>query len=352
MQKVYLRKVYLSIAMTVCLFGVIMSCASTGEKSLQTGETVSQGLPKKEGQQDRKKDDLQASKQIVVAKVNGAEISMYTLVKMMNRIGAKRAVAATTPEDIEAVKKEALDRLILQELAYQKALSLGLRTPQEAIDASLANLKENIGDEESYKQFLEKEQVTEQELREQVERSLALERIFEQEVYQKTSIPEDELKKIYEKEKGNYIKPEKVSTVDVFFAGKDGDDSLAKRAEAVRAKILQDKSRDPWRLVLDGTFIVRNYELRAGKDQELREEAKKLTTGEISRIVKAPDGIHIIKLREYSPERQLTFDEARGSLENRLRASAQEKRLREWEQELRGAAKIEIKDTAAGPPLP
>jgi parvulin-like peptidyl-prolyl isomerase len=340
-----MQKVHLCIAVIACLLACITSCASIGEKGSKKGEPVTHELPKTEGQQD----DLQASKQIVVAEVNGSGISMYTLVKMMNRIGAKRAVAATTPEDIEAVKKEALDRLILQELAFQKALSLGLRTPQEAIDASLANLRENIGDEESYKQFLEKEQVTEQELRAQVERSLTLERIFEQEVYQKTSIPEDELKKIYEKEKGNYIKPEKVSTVDVFFAGKDGDDSLAKKAEAVRAKILQDKSRDPWRLVLDGTFIVRNYELRAGKDQELREEAKKLTIGEISRIVKAPDGIHIIKLREYSPERQLTFDEARGSLENRLRASAQEKRLREWEQELRGAAKIEIKDTAAGP---
>jgi parvulin-like peptidyl-prolyl isomerase len=333
-----MQKVHLCIAVIACLLACITSCASIGEKGSKKGELVTHELPKTEGQQD----DQQASKKIVVAKVNGAEISMYALVKMMNCISAKNGgdhACTSRP-------KEALDRLISQELAHQKRPVLACA---EAIDASLANLKENIGDEESYKQFLEKEQVTEQELRAQVERSLTLERIFEQEVYQKTSIPEDELKKIYEKEKGNYIKPEKVSTVDVFFAGKDGDDSLAKKAEAVRAKILQDKSRDPWRLVLDGTFIVRNYELRAGKDQDLREEAKKLTTGEISRIVKAPDGIHIIKLREYSPERQLTFDEARGSLENRLRASAQEKRLREWEQELRGAAKIEIKDTAAGP---
>jgi len=346
-----MQKVHLSIAVIACLLGGIMSCTSTAGKSLQTGETVSQGLPEKESQQDQQKDvqqeSMQASKKVVVAKVNGAEISMNALVKMMNRIGAK-SEAAPTPEDIEAVKKEALDRLILQELAYQKALSQGLRAPQEAIDASLANLKENVGGEDGYKQLLEKEQVTEQELRTQVERGLTLERIFAQEVYQKASIPEDELKKVYEKEKGNYIKPEKVSVVDVFFAGKDGDDSLAKRADTVRAKILQDKNRDPWKLVLDGTFTVRNYGLQKEKDRHLLEEAKKLKKDEISRVIKTPDGAHIVKLREYSPERQLTLEEIRPNLEKQLRAPAQEMRLSEWERELRAKATIEIVDVGSG----
>jgi parvulin-like peptidyl-prolyl isomerase len=334
-----MQKVHLGIAVIACLLGCITSCASIGEKGSKKGESVTQELPKTEGQQ--------ASKKIVAAKVNGAEISMSALVKVMNRIGAKNA-AAPTPEDIEAVKKEALDRLILQELAYQKALSQGLRAPREAIDASLVNLKENVGGEEGYKQLLEKEQVTEQELRTQVERSLTLERIFEQEVYQKAAVPEDELKKVYEKEKGNYIKPEKVSVVDVFFAGKDRDDSLAKRADTVRAKILRDKNRDPWKLVLDGTFIVRNYDLRKEKDRDLIEEAKKLKKDEISRVIKTPDGAHIVKLREYSPERQLTLEEIRPNLEKQLRAPAQEMRLSEWERELRAKATIEIVDVGSG----
>ena len=346
-----MQKVHLSIAVIACLLGGVMICTSAAGKSLQTGESVSQALPEKKSQQDQQKDvqqePLQASKKVVVAKVNGAEISMYALVKMMNRISAKSA-AAPTPEDSEAVKKEALDRLVLQELAYQKALSQGLRAPQEAIDASLANLKENVGGEEGYKQLLEKEQVTEQELRTQVERSLTLERIFAQEVYQKTAIPEDELKKVYEKDKGNYIKPEKVSVVDVFFAGKDGDDSLAKRADTVRAKILQDKNRDPWKLVLDGTFTVRNYDLQKEKDRHLLKEAKKLKKDEISRVIKTPDGAHIVKLREYSPERQLTLEEIRPNLEKQLRAPAQEMRLSEWERELRAKATIEIVDVGSG----
>jgi parvulin-like peptidyl-prolyl isomerase len=339
-----MQKVHLRIAVIACLLACITSCASIGEKGSKKGEPVTHELPKTEGQQD----DRQASKKIVVAKVNGAEISMYALVKMMNRISAKKT-AATTPEDIEAVRKEALDNLILQELAYQKALILGLRAPQETVDASLTNLKENVGGDAGFKQFLEREQVTEQELRAQAERSLTLERVFAQEVYQKAVIPEDELKKVYEKEKGKYIKPERASVIDVFFASADGVNSLAVKAETVRAKLLQDTNRDPWRLVLDGTFIVRNYELRTGKDQVLLEEAKKMKTDDISVVAKTADGYHIMKLREYSPERQMTFDEVKASLEYQLRVPAQEKRLREWEKELKGAAKIEIADTTASP---
>lgn len=346
-----MQKFHLSIAVIACLLGGIMSCTSTAGKSLQTGETVSQGLPEKESQQAQQKDvqqeSKQASKKVVVAKVNGAEISMNALVKMMNRIGAKSA-AAPTPEESEAVKKEALDRLILQELAYQKALSQGLRAPQETIDASLANLKENVGGEEGYQQLLEKEKVTEQELRTQVERSLTLERIFAKEVYEKVVVPEEELKKAYEREKGKYIQPEKVSVIDVYFFTKTGGESRTEKAESIRSRILAEKNRDPWQLVLDGTFTVRNYEPQKEKDRDLFKEAKKLKKDEISRVIKTPDGAHIVKLREYSPERRLTLEEVRPNLEKQLRAPAQAMRLREWERELRANATIEIMDVGSG----
>jgi parvulin-like peptidyl-prolyl isomerase len=105
---------------------------------------------------------------------------------------------------------------------------------------------------------------------------------------------------------------------------------------------MQDKNRDFWQIPLDGTFDVRNYEPRREKDRELREAARKMKANEVSPVIKTSDGFHIIKLREYSPERQLTFEEVKVYLENKLRVPAQDKRLREWEQELRKDAKIEI----------
>jgi parvulin-like peptidyl-prolyl isomerase len=341
-----MQKVCLSIALVVCLLAGVTGCASTGEKGPGKGESISKEQPKIEAQQDLDKADQQAAKKVVVARVNGAEIMMLDLLKTMNRISARKAAAAT-PADVEDVKKEAIDRLIFQELAWQKAQAEGLRTKKENIDTAIANLKENIGGDEKYRQLLDQEQATESDLRSQVEKSLTLEAIFTKEVYEKVVVPEEELKKAYEREKGKYIQPEKVSVIDVHLLTRT-DEPLAEKAESIRSQILADKNRDPWQLVLDGTFTVRNYEPRKEKDGNLFEEAKKLKKDEISRVIKTPDGAHIVKLREYSPERQLTLEEVRPNLERQLSAPAQEMRLREWERELRANATIEILDVGSG----
>ena len=48
---------------------------------------------------------------------------------------------------MEEVKKQLFDRLILQELAYQKARALGLNAEQKNIDDAIANFKANVGGE-------------------------------------------------------------------------------------------------------------------------------------------------------------------------------------------------------------
>lgn len=336
-----MQKACFSIAVIICL----LNGAAAGETTADSGESASKKQPKIEAQQDPNKGDLQAARKIVVARVNGAEITMFDLLKTMNRISAGKAAA---PADVEMVRQEALDRLILRELAWQKAQAEGLRTKKENIDTAIANLKENVGGEEKYRQLLVQEQVTENDLRRQVERSLTLEAIFAREVYEKVVVPEEELKKAYERERGEYIQPEKVSVLDVYFFSKTGDGPPMEKAESIRSRILADKNRDPWQLVLDGTFIVRNYEPRREKDRDLFEEAKKLKKDEISRVIKTPDGAHIVKLREYSPERQLTLEEVRPNLEKKLRAPAQEMRLREWERKLREKATVEIVEGEPG----
>jgi peptidyl-prolyl cis-trans isomerase C len=346
MREDVMQKTCFSIVIIVCLLNAVAGCASTSEKTAARGEPVSKEQPNIEVQQDPNKIDQQAAKKVVVARVNGAEITMFDLLKTMNRIGARKG-AASAAADVEDLTKEALDRLIFRELAWQEAQAGGLRTKKENIDTAIGNLKENVGGDEQYRQLLEQEQVTETDLRHEVERSLTIEAIFAKEVYEKVVVPEDELKKAYEQERGKYIQPEKVSVLDVYFFIKAGDRPSLKKAETIRSRILADKNRDPWRLVLDDSFIVRNYEPRKEKDTVLVEEAKKLKKDEISRVIKTPDGAHIVKLREYSPQRQLTLEEVKPNLEKKLRATAQEMRLREWERELRAKATIEIVDVGS-----
>lgn len=304
-----------------------------------------EGSPAPQGNSgERKGRDREEAKKIVVAKVNGSDITMEAVLQMIGRIKARGGHGASAPGDQKEIAKTALDRLIFQELAYQKAKSAGV-IDEKDVDAAVANAKKNAGGEEEYRKLLEKENMTDGELRVQVERKLAIERLYTKEVTDKVAVTEQEVKEAYGREKGKFVVPEKVSVDDVvFFLNPDEEDSMEK-AEEIRGRINADIDKDPWKLVPDGTFIVQDLVVRKGKEKEIYEAAKKIRIGEVSGVIKSPDSLHIIKLKEYTPEKQFAFEEVRGMIEGKLKAEAEKKRLNEWETELKKGAMIEIIET-------
>jgi len=321
-----MKKLFYAAAMLLCFHWAAPGAALAASNKADTAKTPTKAPAEK----------------VVVARVNGDEVTMDALVKMMNRISAQEASADGASPDNEAMKQLALNRLVLLHLALQKAKADGLKADAKNVDNALENVKKNLGGEEEYKKFLEDQKVSEADLRSQVERSLTLELAYAREVYAKVVVPEDAIKKQYEKEKSKYVTPEKMRVTDVLFLPQDKEDAAMKNAKEVLKKIKADKEQDPWKLSLDGTFIVRTYDINKDKDKELYQEGKKLKVGKLSGVIKTSKALHIIKVKEYEPERQLSLDEVKGNIENALRVPAQDKRLQEWEQELRKNAKIEI----------
>lgn len=331
-----------NVLLYTLLLALLTGCASGG------GTVAGDGRPPIDPSADAEQaagrpgevDDGTYARSIVVARVNGTDITMQALVRMMNRMGARQENAEG---NIDELRNAALDRLVLQELAYQEAVRQGLHADGAAVDAALANVRANVGGDEGIQAFLQQEKLSEEELRSLVERSLTIEHVFAKEVYQKVVVPEKKVREAYEQEKKNYVLPESATLIDVFFTNSEnGRIDLAKHAAGVRRQILRSRDKDPWQLTLDGTFIIRNYHPIAGKDPELLAAARKMKKGQLSPVLLAKDGPHIVKLKEYAPQRQMTFNEVRPRLENRFRVPAQDARLKEWEQELRRNAVVEI----------
>ena len=278
----------------------------------------------------------------VVARVNGIEITMESLAAMMDSLRAKKGNAPESPRTMEETRKEALDQLILQELAYQKAKSEGLAVSPEGIDGALTAMKQRLGGEEKWEEFLARERITEEELRSRIERNLTLKRVFKREVQDKVSVSEEEIRKEYEKDKANFSRPEKIVVVDVVFFLDPAEAGSRKKAEETLKKIQEDPEKNPWSLVSDGTFAVRDMEIRGDRENVLYEEAKKLKVGELSGVFDAEGNLHVIRMKEYSPLKQFTFEEVKSRMAREARVRAQEKRLEEWGAELRKDASVEI----------
>ncbi|GEM_PF-2513790 len=286
----------------------------------------------------------------VVARVNGVDIIQTELkIKMMQMLAVRTQEGNSgESQQAEALRSDALNKLIIQELAYQRAKAEGMTVEKAELDNAIAEIKAAKGGEEQYLAALKSKQLTEDGLRKNLERNLMVKHIFEKEVARRIVISEEEMKKEYDQTKDEFSKPEKVIVDDVILFLALDDSNALKAADDLLKKINADPGKDPWIFASDGTFLVREGELNKNKQKELYEAALKLKQGEVSGVIRTADSFHIIKLKKYEAEVKADFAQIRGFLERRLRARAQQKRMSEWETEMKKDAKIEIIDDGKG----
>jgi len=270
------------------------------------------------------------TEEAVVAKVNGVPITRGSLERMVTKIAQETAAQEKKVlEEIDRgeLREKALDRLIFQELVYQRARHEGIKADQKDIDAAMDKMKAQAGGEEAYRKFLEGISKTEDDARE---------------ISDKVTVSEDDVKREYEREKDKFVIPEVVSVIDVIFFLDAGKAESFKKAEELREKIVGDKDKNPWNLVPDGTFVVRELAIKKATDEELYKEARKLKEGELSGVIKTNDSLHLIQLKKYSPENRLTFEQMKTFVERKLISARKQELIKKWDEELRKGAKIEI----------
>ncbi len=292
--------------------------------------------------EDAKK-DAEAARKVVVARVNGSDISLYELIRAMNIVAPKyinRAEQATR-EMTSKIRKEALDRLIFEELAIQEAAKEGINPGPEAVENVVREVRKNLGTEEAYKDYLSRHDLTEEMLKKLIARSQSYEMITAKEIYRKVKVDERLLKDEYEKEKSTYVLPENFVAEDVFFPKGKDEETAKKRAGEILETIKQKKG-DAWKLVLDGTFVVRQMRITRERNPEVYKAMAGMNVGDLSGVLTDRDGLHIVKVSRKDAPRQATFEEAKGAIEPKFLVPAQDKRKDEWEKELKKNARIEI----------
>ena len=291
--------------------------------------------------------EIKKAAETIVARVEGVDINKLVLINMMNRVAKVYYKDLKEPtEDIALeIKKKALDRLIFEELAFREAVRQEVKIPQNNIDTVIKNLQIAYETEEGYQGYLDSIGLTEDELRARILRGHLLQTITAREVYAKVTVDEKEYKKLYKEYQnaGKLMKDDKFIVKDILFMDNEDKEVVRENANKVLAE-LKTNGNDFGKLMLDGTFIVRRLPVIQQKYPVIFEQMKKMEVGQLSGVVEDSGTFHIFKVLERESARDLTEEEARDFLENRLLFPAQENRRVEWAHELRKDAKVEIFD--------
>jgi peptidyl-prolyl cis-trans isomerase SurA len=279
---------------------------------------------------------------------------------LRNDTQLKAALAEVTPQLIA----DAVDELLL----LQRGRELGFRLSDEQFSQIVQNIrKENkLESDEQFQAALRQEGMTVDDLRRNIERSMVIQRVQQQDVMDKISITEAESAAYYEAHKQEFTTPANVTLREILVAvpdkapegapgaGQSGvnvglDEEAKAKAVALRARAVAGE--DFTALVAsasDGPSKANGGLIGPINRDELTPALQKLVDtlkpGEVSEPVRGSRGYQIFKLESKSTTVILPLDQVRNQVADRVFREKGRPELERYLKRLREQAIIEWKN--------
>ncbi len=277
----------------------------------------------------------------VVAKVNGTIFLQKDLELEVDRLIPKMTFHRNVPlEKRKLYYDQAMEALIDRELQYQDAVAKGMKPDKEKVDAEMEKIRKRFKSPDEYKAALEKDGLSEEKLRAQIEKEMLVQNVIAKTVTEPSKAGDAELKEFYDKNTSKFKHPESVklrliSTKDEKKA-KDILDKL--KAGEDFGDLAYKMSEDSYRV--KGGDI--GYMHKGRMLPEIEDAAFKMKVGELSDLIKAEDTWFIIKVEDKKPEQQMSFEESKGKLKKELEDKRANELREKWIAGLKAKAKIEV----------
>lgn len=262
---------------------------------------------------------------------------------------------AVLPEAALKLKLDVLNSLIDRKLVRQKIKELNIVISEEEIRQSIEDIKrQNKLSQEALVSALLAQGITFDQYKAQMKEQLERLRLMSQEVKSKIQVSERELREFYDANRALYLEEPTYRARHIFLKvdKKASNDEIKKIMSKAADVVAEAKSNS------DFTALAKKYSDEAGAAKEggdlgtfkkgdmlpeIESAVLAMKPGEISELVTTPAGFHIIKLEEKSPEKLKPFETVKASIDEILYRKKSEERFKQWAEELRKAAAVEIK---------
>jgi parvulin-like peptidyl-prolyl isomerase len=292
-----------------------------------------------------------------VARVNGAVLTDRDLVREMYAIFPYAQQHSGFPKAQEAaIRQGALEMIIFEELVYQEAQHRKLAIPAEQLNRAEADFRKQFNSPDQYQQYLQSEMHgSEQQLRQQMRRSLLIEQILKTDVELKSTVSEAEVEAYYVKNPTLYRQPESftfqsISIIPPLKATPDQEKEARKKAEEALSQAKATKTYQDFGLLAE-KFSEDDFRVNMGDHKVVPSEKlppqviktlQAMQSGQVSGLIQIETAFTIIRLNTHVPARKKPLAEVKNDLKTELQKSKYEKLRSGLAKQLRAKAKIEV----------
>ncbi len=278
----------------------------------------------------------------VVAIVNGEILSTAEFEAELSReLQAIAGQNARTSEQVEPFKRALLGTLIERMLLLQAAKAHNVQVTPEEVDRRVLRLSSDYP-AEKFEEMLAQSQTSLTELKRKTANLIAIEKLFEEHVYPRVAVTEEEIRRYFDAHADELQEPEQVRAAQIVVKGLD------------EARRIQSQLRSGRKF----SDLARRYSLSAdakvGGDlgffargvmpPQFDEVVFKLGVGQVSEVVETDYGFHLFKVLEKKPARKRELAEVRSEVEKRIVKEKRTKAEEEYLRSLEGKADIRVNE--------
>jgi len=293
-----------------------------------------------------------ADRDEVAARVNGAPIPAADLSAEVETIYPSNAGhGGLNPEKMKEIRSQALEELIVRELAYQQAVKLKAVVPMAETQAEYQRLRQKLGPA-AFERDLQGSGLTRQQYLNQLQRQMTLERLMREKIELPSRVGSNALRAYYDQNLKKFQRPEQVHARLITAAV----DPQAKPEEVAKAKSRIDTAYRALQGGKDFGSVAEQYSddlyrvkggdlgwLHRGRlEPDFEKVAFSLPVGKFSEPFRTSYGYSLIQVEGREPARQMAFAEVSPVLQQELEQKKMLELRNAWVGQLKKNAQIEI----------
>ena len=253
------------------------------------------------------------------------------------------------------LKRDVLASMIDRKLIKQKIRELNIVISAEEITQAIEDIKrQNKMTQEALNAALLAQGITFDQYKVQMKSELERLRLMSQEVKAKIQVSEREIREYYDANRAQFSEEPTYRARHIFLKiDKNASNDAIKKIMAKAADVMAEaKSNNDFAALAkkysdDPGAAVEGGDLGTFKKgdmvPEIEDAVITMMPGEISELVTTPAGFHIIKLEEKNPGKLKPFETVKASINDLLYRKKSEERFKQWAEDLRKTAVIDIK---------